>query len=61
MIERGPSNEGVISLSRRLDREQAGLHLLTIKCFRPYEANVKDGHKKYDSNVSCSGINSNVL
>ncbi len=51
-IERGPSNEGIVTLARRLDREYAALHVLTIKCFRPYERNVKSGHKKYDSNVS---------
>ena len=33
-------------------REKSGVHLLTIKCFRPYERNVKSGLKKYDSNVS---------
>ena len=33
-------------------REKSGVHLLTIKCFRPYERNVKSGLKAYDSNVS---------
>ena len=33
-------------------REKYGVHLLTVKCFRPYERNVKSGLKAYDSNVS---------
>ena len=33
-------------------REKNGVHLLTVKCFRPYERNVKSGLKAYDSNVS---------
>jgi len=37
----------------RLDRESPGgdAHLLTIKCFRPYEANVKSKFKKYDKDA----------
>ena len=51
-IIRGESNEGVLTLAKRLDREFSGLHLLTIKCFRPYERNVKAKRAKYDSMVS---------
>jgi hypothetical protein len=51
-IARGENNEGILSLTKRLDREFSGLHLLTIKCFRPYERNVKSRRAKYDNTVS---------
>ena len=51
-ISRGENNEGVLTLAKRLDREFSGLHLLTIKCFRPYERNVKAKRAKFDSMVS---------
>ena len=45
-------NSKNVSLPRRLDREQSGgQHTLTVKCFRPYERNVKSRGKKYDSSV----------
>ena len=50
-IVRGENNESVLILAKRLDREFAGQHLLTIKCFRPYERNVKSKRSKYDSMV----------
>jgi hypothetical protein len=53
------SSAGVLRVARRLDREFAGSHVITIRCFRPYEANVKSKPKKYDSQVRnrqyCSG------
>ena len=51
-ISRGEDNEGVLKVVRRLDREYRGSHLLTIRCFRPYERNVKAVAKKYDNLVS---------
>ena len=49
-IQPDPQDEysGVITTQKRLDREYMGQHLLTIRCFRPYEANVKNSPKKYD-------------
>ena len=51
-IKQGHDNQGVITVDKRLDRETGGLHLLTIKCFRPYERNVKSKNGKYNSAVS---------
>lgn len=51
-MKQGPDNQGIITVDRRLDREMSGLHLLTIKCFRPYERNVKSKNAKYNSAVS---------
>lgn len=50
-METGVNNNGVIKVMGRLDREQSGHHLLTIKCFRPYERNVKSHYKKYDRSL----------
>ena len=50
-IKSGPDSQGVITIDRRLDRESSGLHLLTIKCFRPYERNVKSQKSEYNSAV----------
>ena len=46
-------NNGVIRTVSRLDREASshdggGVFLLTIKCFRPYQRQLKSDHKKYD-------------
>ena len=49
MIQRGRNNEGVIKVVRRLDRERSGVHLLTVRCFRPHEKAVKSIIKRYDS------------
>ena len=48
-ISRGENNEGVISLANRIDREFSGAHLITIKCFKPYERSLKSKQKRYDS------------
>ena len=55
-IARGENNEGILSLTKRLDREFSGLHLLTIKCFRPYERNVKARRGKYDNTVKLTSL-----
>jgi hypothetical protein len=55
-ISRSANNSGVLTLAKRLDREFSGHHLLTIKCFRPYEKNVKAKRAKYDSLVSCHAL-----
>jgi hypothetical protein len=51
-IQQGTNNQGIITVDRRLDREMAGQYLITIKCFRPYERNVKSQRSKYNSAVS---------
>ena len=57
-ISRGEQNQGLLTVERRLDREEAGVYLLTIKCFRPYEKKLKSQVNKYNSVVS---FFSNVL
>ena len=49
-IEADGSSNGVIRTVSRLDREApgGGSYLLTIKCFRPYQRQLKSGHKLYD-------------
>ena len=51
-ISRGEQNQGLLTVERRLDREEAGVYLLTIKCFRPYEKKLKSQASKYNSVVS---------
>ena len=51
-ISRGEQNQGLLTVERRLDREEAGVYLLTIKCFRPYEKKLKSQVSKYNSVVS---------
>ena len=51
-ISRGEQNQGLLTVERRLDREEAGVYLLTIKCFRPYEKKLKSQVNKYNSVVS---------
>lgn len=48
-IQRGPDNEGQLTVERRLDREDNGAYLLTIKCFRPYERSLKSRKSKYNN------------
>ena len=47
-INRDEQNRGIITLNDRLDREKAGLHTLTIKCFPPSNLGVKNQKKPYD-------------
>lgn len=47
-LEVNENNSAIISVAQRLDREYEPEHLLTIKCFRPYERNVKSQEKRYD-------------
>ena len=51
-ISRGDQNQGLLTVERRLDREEAGVYLLTIKCFRPYEKKLKSQANNYNSVVS---------
>lgn len=51
-LEVNENNSAIISVAQRLDREYEPEHLLTIKCFRPYERNVKSQEKRYDPSVS---------
>ena len=51
-IKRGQDNQGVLFINRRLDREENGVYFLTVKCFRPYERNVKSKKGNYNSAVS---------
>ena len=48
-IKKGPNNIGILTIDGRLDREFSGVHLLTIKCFRPYEKKLKSSKQKYNS------------
>ncbi len=48
-IKSGDRNQGVLTIERRLDREDTGIYLLTIKCFRPYEKSLKQRKSKYNS------------
>ena len=47
-INRDEENRGIITLNKRLDREKAGLHTLTIKCFPPSNLGAKNLKKPYD-------------
>ena len=50
-ISRGEDNQGVLTIEKRLDREEIGVYLLTIKCFRPYERSLKSAKSKYYNGV----------
>ena len=50
-IERDENNKGVITLTKRLDREKSGMHVLTIKCFKPSNNDVRNQRKQYDKMV----------
>lgn len=47
-IETDLYNRGILVLKKRLDREESGLHILTIKCFKPSEISIKHIKKPYD-------------
>ena len=51
-IKRGVNNQGLLFINRRLDREENGIYFLTVKCFRPYERNLKSKKGTYNSAVS---------
>ena len=51
-IERDENNKEIISIKKRLDREQGGLHVLSIKCFEPSDNNIRNLRKPYDKMVS---------
>ena len=47
-IQRDSASRGLITLERRLDREQAGLHSLTVRCFKPADRAAATQRKPYD-------------
>ena len=49
-IYRDEENKGILTVEKRLDREQGGLHKLTIKCFEFDNRALKDSKKPYDKN-----------
>ena len=51
-MKRDENNKGIITLSKRLDREHKGLHTLTIKCYKPSDKSIKNLRKPYDRTVS---------
>ena len=50
-IEDDKDNVGLLKTVERLDREMGGVFLLTIKCFRPYERQLKSDLKEYDPSM----------
>ena len=61
-IKSGSHNEGILTVEGRLDREVSGIHLLTIKCFRPYEEELKSKKEKYNNaNMDEIQVKINVL